>query len=137
MRTFLDGRVGQRVAEAGIVPSLYIDGTLSVGGANVDVVEKLARVGPFGAGNPEPRFAIPNARIAYARVVGDDHVKCTIEGEVGRMDGIAFRSLETDLGRTLLESGGMPIHLAGKLRVNAWQGRRSAELHIDDAAPLW
>ena len=31
---------------------------------------------PFGAGNPEPRFVLPSARIAKADVVGGNHVRC-------------------------------------------------------------
>jgi hypothetical protein len=29
------------------------------------------------------------------------------------------------------------MHIAGRLRINTWQGRSSAQLLIDDAQPLW
>ena len=49
---------------------------------------------------------------------------------------MAFRAGGTPLGRALLEAcHGPPLHLAGHLKINTWQGRETAELHIRDAAP--
>lgn len=137
-RAFLDERVRTRVAEAGIVPSLHVDGVLTAGGANLDLIGALERLAPFGSGNAEPRFVIPSARVAFADVVGTDHVRCTFESpEGGRLAGICFRAVDRPLGRALLTADGRPIHVAGRLRANTWQGRTSAQLFVDDAAPLW
>mgnify|MGYP003344938185 CR=1 FL=1 len=38
-------------------------------------------------------------------------------------------------GRALLEAGGLPIHVAGKLRADNWMGRDDVQLLVDDAAP--
>ncbi|MEK9723876.1 MAG: single-stranded-DNA-specific exonuclease RecJ, partial [Rhodospirillaceae bacterium] len=131
-------RVRTRVAEAGIVPSLHVDGVLTAGGANLDLIGALERLAPFGSGNAEPRFVIPSARVAFADVVGTDHVRCTFESpEGGRLAGICFRAVDRPLGRALLTADGRPIHVAGRLRANTWQGRTSAQLFVDDAAPLW
>ena len=132
---FLDERIGARISEAGIVPTLRIDGALTTGGATLALLKNLEQLAPFGAGNAEPRFVLPSVRISYASVVGSDHVRITIDGEGGKkLNGIAFRCLESPLGQLLLESGGLPLHLVGRLRVNTWQGRSSPQLLIDDAA---
>ncbi len=39
------------------------------------------------------------------------------------------------LGEALVKKG-RPVHLAGKLLANDWQGRRTIELSIEDAAPV-
>ena len=46
---------------AKVAPEL--DGALDAGAVSVELVETLAQVGPFGSGNPEPRFAIAAFRV--------------------------------------------------------------------------
>ena len=138
LRAFLDDRIAARITEAGIKPTLYLDGALTTKGAGLDLIEALAQLGPFGSGNPEPRFVIPTARVTYADVVGADHVRCTLESpEGGRLAGICFRCVDRPLGQLLLKADGRPVHVAGKLRENSWNGRVSAQILIDDAAAVW
>ena len=59
-----------------------------------DLIEALERAGPFGAGAPAPRFALPDARILHAREVGTGHLKVTFgDGLGGKLDAIAFGRL--------------------------------------------
>ncbi|MDH5750061.1 MAG: single-stranded-DNA-specific exonuclease RecJ [Rhodospirillales bacterium] len=122
------------------MPNLALDGALKVAGATTHLAQTLEQVGPFGVGNPEPRFAIAAARLAYAEPVGRDqaHLRCTLSSEDGsRLNAIAFRVMESDLGQALVRHDGAPFHFAGRLRLNHWQGRTSAQLLIEDAAPVW
>ena len=57
-----------------------------------------------------------------------------VVGDGSRLDAISFRSVGTPLGKFLLENRGDPIHLAGHLSLNEWQGRVRAQLIIEDAA---
>jgi len=117
---------------------MYLDGAMSAKAANMDLLDVLEQVGPFGSGNPEPRFVIPAAHLSYASVVGDKHVRGFISSDGGgRLAAISFNCVDSPLGQALLNSDGAPLHLAGRLKVNNWQGRSSAQLHIDDAAPAW
>ncbi|MEQ9361770.1 MAG: DHHA1 domain-containing protein, partial [Rhodospirillales bacterium] len=135
-RAFLDGRVAAHVAEGGILPTLYLDGALRPDGATEALVEEIALLGPFGAGNPEPRFVIPHARLTYADRVGENHVKCSVAKDTrGALEGIAFRALDSDLGAALLNHDGRLMHLAGRLRFNSWNGRTTVQFQIEDAEP--
>ena len=121
-----------------LVPVSDFDGTLSVGGATAALAALLERLGPFGAGNAEPRFVLTGARAVAARVVGADHVSCFLTGaEGGRLKAIAFRAAGTALGSALLEPAGAPLHVAGLLRVDRWNGQERAQFQIEDAAPAW
>ena len=138
LQAFLGERVARDVSEGGIHPSLYLDGAMKAAAANMSLLETLNQVGPFGSGNPEPRFVIPSATLSYAAVVGDRHVRGFITSEGGgRLAAISFNSLDSPLGQALLKSDGAPLHIAGRLKANTWQGKTSAQLHIDDAAPAW
>jgi len=131
--------LGERLAEqlkAPLMPVLELDGVLDAGGATIDLVETLKQVGPFGSGNPEPRFVIMSARVVAPRVVGHGHVSCQLAGRTGnRLKAIAFRAADTELGHALLSNDGTPMHVAGSLKVDSWQGNFQAQLFIDDAAP--
>jgi len=137
-RAFLNERIGARIESAGIRPTLMLDGSMTTRGADLRTAEMLQQLGPFGSGNAEPRFVVVNANVVYADRVGDTHVRCTLESpEGGKLAGICFRCTDRPLGQALLEAQGRPMHVAGRLRVNTWQGRSSAQLMIDDAQPLW
>ena len=138
LQDFLEQRVALDIREKGIRPSLYLDGAIRPAAANLNFLETLSQVGPFGSGNPEPRFVIPSARLSYAAVVGDKHIRGFITDESnGRLAAISFNSIDTPLGQALLKSSESPLHIAGRLKTNTWQGRTSAQLHIDDAASVW
>lgn len=134
-RSFLADRLAAQIPAGGVVPTLHLDGALEAGAATYDLVEKLRRLGPFGSGNPEPRFAIANVRVVRADVVGMGHVRCILVGASGsRLKGIAFRSADSELGQALLTCAGQAMHVAGTVRPDTWQGRTEAQFVIDDAA---
>lgn len=114
---------------------LRLDGLLMPGAITPELVEQIEAAGPFGAAAPAPRFALPSVMVRNTRRVGESHLKITIEAEDGkRLNSIAFRAFEGPLGPMLEANIGGHVHLAGKLELNHWQGRTTAELRLDDAA---
>ncbi len=135
-REFLHGQFQGTGAALDAAATLEIDAVSSPGAASPELVREIALAGPFGAGNPEPLLAFPDLKVAYADVVGSDHVKLRLLGGDGaRLDAIAFRAVGTPLGEGLLASRGRTIHAAGKLRSDDWGGAVRAQLQIEDAAP--
>jgi single-stranded-DNA-specific exonuclease len=125
-------------AGAGTRPrdSLAIDGLIAAGAATIDLVEHIAAAGPYGAGAPPPRIALASARILNARTVGTGHLALSVgDGLGGRLDAIAFRAFESELGPLLSARGCGAFHLAGRLDCDHWGGRPRIKLHLDDAAP--
>ena len=83
---------------------------------------------------PSRCSSLPDVRVAFADVVGKDHVRLRLAGGDGaRLDAIAFRAADTPLGRALLAARGKPIHAAGRLRADDWNGRKRVQLQIEDA----
>jgi single-stranded-DNA-specific exonuclease len=134
LHEFLTARIGKQLAAEPFEPRLTIDGMISTTAANIDFLGQLEKLAPFGTGNSEPRFALADSRIAHAQVVGESHVKVIAQQGTTRLEGIAFRAMETSLGPALLARAGGQAHLAGKLRRNVWQGRENVQMIIDDAA---
>jgi single-stranded-DNA-specific exonuclease len=117
---------------------LLLEGVLPVGGADAALAQLVARLGPFGMGNEEPIFVLPRARVVKTDRIGKDGatIRAMVEGEGGgRIKTLLFRAKEGDLAEALSRPGGPPLHLAGHLRAETWQGRTSAGFFITDAAP--
>ncbi len=115
---------------------LRLDGVLMPGAATVELISQIEAAGPFGAGAPAPRFAFPDVQIAFAKRVGDSHLKISFGDGLGtRIDAIAFGAFDTGLGPMLEQHGGARFHLAGRLEINTWGGRQRPQLRLEDAAP--
>ena len=135
VQAFLLERLAKPVAQAVAIRHLAIDGALSAGGANKELMGLLDRAGPYGPGHSEPRFVFPAHRLSRVRSMKDLHIRCTLQAADGsRIEACAFRVADTPLGTLLLKGEGLPLHVVGHLRRTSWQGRESVELMIEDAA---
>ncbi len=118
------------------VPSLRIDGLLMPSAAVAELVEALDAAGPFGAGAPAPRFVLPDVAIRSARRIGSVHLRLRVDdGSGASCDAIAFGAFDSALGPALEGHAGRRFHLAGRIEIDHWQGRRRVQLRLDDAAP--
>lgn len=139
LREFIEARLTAEIEAGDIGPTLMLDGALKPEATTVELVDLIRRLGPFGSGNAEPRFAFPSIRVAKADVVGENHVRCFLAASErqggGRLKAIAFRSAGTPLGDALLDRSGLALHIAGHVRRDDWMGREGVQLLIDDAAP--
>ena len=135
LRAFFTEKAEKQVAGLVANETLKIDGALGASGATVELIDRLETAGPYGSGHPQPVFALPSHRLRDSRLVGQSHIKITLEAQDGgRVDGIAFRAAETPLGDLLMSSRGAQIHVAGTLGADHWQGSRRVQLRVTDAA---
>ena len=111
-------------------PRLACDAEVEPGECSHVAARELMRLGPFGAGNPEPMLVLRGLRIVSARIVGDNHLKLAVRRNGGiLLDAIGFR-----MGT--LESRGLsqadPVDLAGSLEINIWNGTERVQLRLKD-----
>ena len=127
--------LGRQGAGRGGAADLLLDGVLMPDAATPDLIERIEAAGPFGAGSAAPRYVFPDMRLTFAKRVGDAHLKLRF-GDTGgtQLDAICFGAYDGPLGARLEGHGGARFHLAGRLELNVWQGRRSAQLRLEDAA---
>lgn len=133
---FLNDRMAEGVARARDDRALMIDAMVAPGGVTPGLVEALDGAGPYGNGWPAPRVATGPARIVKCDVVGNGHVRAILAGDDGRsLKCVAFRQADQPLGQALLGCGrDRRLWATGRARTDDWNGRASAELHLDDAA---
>jgi single-stranded-DNA-specific exonuclease len=110
---------------------------LSVAGCQPLIADWLDKLGPFGSGNAEPRFVIPDCRIKSARRVGADgaHLSCRLDDGSGTLNAIAFQAGGTALGQALEAAvDGRYLHILGRVRRDRFRGGDAMQIEIDDAA---
>ncbi|WP_457586188.1 single-stranded-DNA-specific exonuclease RecJ [Ensifer canadensis] len=135
LRQFFEEKAEAAVRDLVAVQTLKVDGALGASGATLELIDLLEQAGPYGSAHPQPVFAFPSHRLRDCRQVGASHIKVTLEGQDGsRLDGIAFRAVETPLGDFLFASRGASIHVAGSVSADLWQGQRRVQLRVSDAA---
>ncbi|RDJ15284.1 single-stranded-DNA-specific exonuclease RecJ, partial [Rhizobium phaseoli] len=110
LRTFFTEKAARTVANLVANETLKIDGAIGASGATLELIDRLEAAGPYGSGHAQPLFAVPAHRVRDARLVGEKHVKVTLEAMDGtRLDGIAFRAADTALGNLLVNSRGASL----------------------------
>ena len=80
----------------------------------------MARLGPFGMGNPEVRLVVPGARVDDVRPMGEEerHARFTLRGGPGQVRGVAF-----GVGGTLAKRAAQgPADASVRLELNEWNG---------------
>ncbi len=116
-----------------LVPRLTVDAEVRLADLTLETVQLLERLGPFGAGNPRPVFALKEARLASdARVMGrrGTHLQMHLT-EAGRaVRAVAWN--EGPAAETLSRAGS--CGLAFTCRVSDFRGPPEVELHARD---LW
>jgi single-stranded-DNA-specific exonuclease len=123
-REVFEAYARERISDEDLVPRCRIDGWVAAADLTERAAEDLARLGPFGAGHPEPVFALRGTP-SRARAVGAGgaHLKLALGGG---LDAIGF-----GLGERLPACGG-PVEAAFSLGFDEWDGARRLQLRIRD-----
>lgn len=134
LRAYLVEQLAGEMIDASAQDTVEIDALIAPGGATRALWTDFQRLAPYGPGNPEPLFAVPDARIERPIAMRGGHIRVTLVDSSGqRLKAVAWRAGETEMGERLLAGGG-GLHIAGKLKPDDWQGREGVELEIEDAA---
>jgi len=112
----------------------YFDATLTLASVNLDLLEQLQVLEPFGSGNSTPCFEIQKVYVVYSKVVGSDHVYCifeSFESQV-RLSGTAFGAMRNKMGPVLLAKNRAEISIIVTLQKHLWSGNETARCIIKD-----
>lgn len=135
LRAFFEEWAQDEISRLRHEETLEIDAALSADGATFDLLDALESAGPFGAGHAQPLLVLPRHTLADARQVGVNHIRVDLRSQTGaRLQAMAFRAADTDLGSFLFASRGRTVHVAGSVSSNWWNGTRSVQFRVVDAA---
>jgi single-stranded-DNA-specific exonuclease len=115
---------------AAAVPTLHVDAEVQLSEVTAKLIKEIGAFHPFGAGNPEPTFAVKGLEVMESRTVGEKHLKMTVrQGRSMPFDSIGFGM------KSLLERGipaRTPVDLAFLPELNRWNGYDRIQLRIRD-----
>jgi len=132
LQSWMQEHMAEFKEERAAAKELAIDALLAPSQVSTETYDLIQTIGPFGQGAPEPVFAIKDVEITHTRPIGENHLKLTVEDAGARIEALVWRCVGTPLGDALLQRG--RVHLAGRLKDNVWNGRRSAQFEVIDAA---
>lgn len=136
-RAFMNDALADIVDAVRGADALVIDAALAGRGVHIDLLRRIEEAGPYGQGNPEPLFALPEQRLTDAKVVGESHVRARLRsGDGATVEAIAFRAVGAPLGDALLKGRGELFHVAAKLSANQFRGMERVETRIVDLAKV-
>jgi single-stranded-DNA-specific exonuclease len=116
-------------------PRLLIDAEVPLSGLTTNLVDAMALLEPYGAGNPQPVFMAGDLQVLGepARVGGGErHISFRVRQARTEMRVIAFSM--ADRAEELMSEGGKCC-LAFTPKINEWQGRRRVEMEARDFQP--
>jgi single-stranded-DNA-specific exonuclease len=133
---FLGRELRTGVGGASASAVLEIDGALIPSAATRQFADFIERAGPYGMGNPAPRFVFPAHRITAVKAVGEGgHLRCLLRaGDGSSIPAVAFRAVGAPIGDAMQAGGGAVLHAAGRIKRNTWGGRDRVEFEIEDLA---
>ncbi|NOY93738.1 MAG: single-stranded-DNA-specific exonuclease RecJ [Deltaproteobacteria bacterium] len=95
------------------------------GRASLPMASELASLEPLGQGNPAPRFALTSAEITERRVVGDGHLKLSLD-----VGGVRIGAFGPRMGELAKRLPKRPVPY-GQLAPDSYRGGAALELSIE------
>ena len=135
---FLEKSVREQLNGASPESEILVDAELDAAGANMDLVNQMAKLEPFGQGNPEPTLVLHGAMLRFASSMGNgSHLRGAVSTARGNnLSFVGFNLVGTPVGNFLLDDANTntKITLLGKLKKNDYNGRVSPQFFLEDIA---
>jgi len=124
-----------RLAAEDLVPEIEVDEEVDLAGMNVQTMDEVRLLEPYGQGNPEPVFLAREAEVVSIRIVGakpllgkPGHLKLVLRSARGGrpLDAIGF-----GMGDQFLKPRAR-VHVLYTPEINVWNGSASLQLRVRD-----
>jgi len=110
---------------------LEIDAAVIFSDLNLNLVNELALLEPYGDSNRQPVLGAKDIEIVNQKIVGNNHLKMLLRQENLSMDTIGF-----SMGKQLDHLGkASSLDIAFVLGVNEWNGSRNLQLQLRGIRP--
>ncbi|WP_206483781.1 single-stranded-DNA-specific exonuclease RecJ [Thalassotalea sp. G2M2-11] len=119
----------QWLTEEALQGKLYSDGQLDIQVMNLAFAQLLQQSGPWGQNFTEPVFD-DDFELVQQRIVGEKHLKMVVQKQGQVFDAIAFN---IDI-KQWPNSQASKVHLAYRLDINEFRGKRNVQLMVEHLA---
>lgn len=110
------------------------DGYLSLNSLSLSLFELIEQLGPFGSGNPAPRFVFQNVTLKKVIIMQEKHIRCFLEDPISgkTAEAVIFQAFQTLIGDFLIKHQYKQIDILGILKKDTWQARTTVKIWIED-----
>ena len=109
------------------------DSIISVNDLNIELINDIDKLQPFGKGNPEPIFILKDVIIDSIKIIKNKHFLIFFENDLGqKLKGICFNSKETILGDYLENFKQYQFYFACTLSIDKFTSETVPQLIIKD-----
>ncbi|MFL2821542.1 MAG: single-stranded-DNA-specific exonuclease RecJ [Alphaproteobacteria bacterium] len=131
-KDFLISKVKHAFQENELVSEISVTSQLSISALNSDLMDWIKKLGPWGQGNPTPKFIIKNVIIKKLVFFGKEkkHLLVKVSDNSGEIDCKIFNINETAFSSVLEKN--KSLHLLGNLVSNEWNNKNKVEFNLID-----
>ena len=111
---------------------LEYDAELSSSAININFINNIYKLHPFGNENPLPTFLFKRFKIIKTTILDNKHISAILKPNIGTtIKTICFNCINTNLGNYLL-SYKNEINLIAQISLDTWNNKKSIQLNIKD-----
>ena len=131
-KDFLISKVEHAFQENELVSEISVTSELSISALNSDLMDWIKKLGPWGQGNPIPKFLIKDVIIKKLVFFGKEkqHLLVKVSDNSGEIDCKIFNINETAFSSVLEKN--KSLHLLGNLVSNEWNNKNKVEFNLID-----
>ena len=112
--------------------TINIDLEAKIFDLNLEMINSMEQLEPFGMGYPEPKILIKKVSSVYSKIIGKNktHLSCTLEDIYGyRINAMIF-NFENSILRIIEEK--REFDVIGKVSLNVWENKKIPQFFIED-----
>ena len=131
-KDFLISKVEHAFQENELVSEISVTSELSISALNSNLMDWIKKLGPWGQGNPIPKFLIKDVIIKKLVFFGKEkqHLLVKVSDNSGEIDCKIFNINETAFSSVLEKN--KSLHLLGNLVSNEWNNKNKVEFNLID-----
>ena len=131
-KDFLISKVEHAFQENELVSEISVTSELSISALNSNLMDWIKKLGPWGQGNPMPKFLIKDVIIKKLVFFGKEkqHLLVKVSDNSGEIDCKIFNINETAFSSVLEKN--KSLHLLGNLVSNEWNNKNKVEFNLID-----
>ena len=112
--------------------TINIDLEAKISDLNLEMINSMEQLEPFGMGYPEPKILIKKVSSVYSKIIGKNktHLSCTLEDIYGSRINAMIFNFENSILRVIEEK--REFDVIGKVSLNVWENKKIPQFFIED-----
>lgn len=130
IQTELNDLANEWLTDSDFIPLEKIDVTCKLNEINIELIEEINKLEPFGIGNPKPKILLDNVEVDKITTMGADnkHLKLNIKDGKDKIEALFFNN--GNLRENIADYS--EIELVGDLNINEWKGNVKPQIFVRD-----